>query len=73
MSGRRLATLVATAAMGMGTAVGMAACGDDERGSVEVEGAGTATTGTGTAAETVGTAAETAPSATETTGTTTSP
>ena len=35
-----MATLVATAAMGMGTAVGMAACGDDERGSVEVEGAG---------------------------------
>ena len=46
------------AVLGAGAAVGAAACGDDERGGVEVEGAttgdGAGTTGTGTGTSSTG-------------------
>ena len=57
---RRTATLAIAAALGGGSALGIAACGEDRSGDVKFEGdTGTNTTGTGT--ETTGT---------ETTGTT---
>jgi hypothetical protein len=40
---RKAGILLVTAALGFGAAIGAAACGDDDRGSVDVEG------GTGTA------------------------
>ena len=60
------------AALGGGTALGMAACGEDRSGDVQFEGeTGTGTTGTGaTGTGTTGTTGETG---TEATGTETSP
>jgi hypothetical protein len=61
---RKVGIWLVTVALGLGTAMGAAACGDDDRGSVEVEG-GTGTGGTGTAGtattRTATTATETAP------------
>ncbi|HEX6585066.1 MAG TPA: hypothetical protein VF056_15805 [Thermoleophilaceae bacterium] len=53
---RTTATLVIAAALGTGSAIGVAACGEDREGDVQFQdGTGTETTGTGTAAETTGT------------------
>jgi hypothetical protein len=74
---RRTATVAIAAALGGGTAIGVAACGEDREGDVKFEnGTGTETTGTETTGttgtETTGTTgAET--TGTETTGTETSP
>jgi hypothetical protein len=69
---RKTATVVIAATLGTGSAIGVAACGEDRRGDVQFEdGTGTETTGTGT--ETTGTATETTGTATETTGTETTP
>ncbi len=55
---RKTATLVIAAALGTGSAIGVAACGEDREGDVQFQdGTGTETTGTGT--ETTGTEAET--------------
>jgi hypothetical protein len=60
---RKTATVVIAATLGTGSAIGVAACGEDRSGDVQFEeGTGTETTGTGT--ETTGT---------ETTGTETTP
>jgi hypothetical protein len=71
---RKAGILLVTAALGFGAAIGAAACGDDDRGSVDVEGGtgtgGTATGGTGTAG--TGTAA-TGTVGTQTGGTGTAP
>ena len=70
---RKTATVVAAAALGIGAAIGVAACGEDRSGDVNFEdGTGTETTGTGTEATGTGTetTGETAP---ETTGTETTP
>jgi hypothetical protein len=65
---RKAGTLILTAALGAGAAVGVGACGE-ERGGVEIEG-GTGTDATGTA----GTGTGTVPTApTETERTTTAP
>ena len=60
---RRLTVMAVGLALGAAGGFGVAACGDDERGGVEVEGSGTGATGTatgaGTAPETTGTGAET--------------
>jgi hypothetical protein len=62
---RKTATLAIAAALGTGSAIGIAACGEDREGEVTIEdGGGTDTSGTGTAAT------ETTP---ETTPTETSP
>ena len=63
---RKTATVAIAAALGGGTAIGLAACGEDRDGDVKFEGGtGTETTGTGTTGtETTGT---------ETTGTETAP
>jgi hypothetical protein len=67
---RKTATVVIAATLGTGSAIGVAACGEDRGGDVQFEdGTGTETTGTGT--ETTGTATET--TGTETTGTETTP
>jgi hypothetical protein len=75
---RRAGTLVVAIALGAGSALGAAACGDEERGDVQFEGdtGGTATGGTSTAGtETAGTetsgteTAETETAATEPTTT----
>jgi hypothetical protein len=69
---RKTATLVIAAALGTGSAIGVAACGEDREGDVQFEdGTGTETTGTGT--ETTGTAAEATGTEAETTGTETTP
>jgi hypothetical protein len=62
---RKIGLLLATAALGVGAAVGVAACGEDREGDVQFEdGTGTAGTGTaGTATEGTATA-ETAESET---------
>ena len=73
---KRTATLAVAAALGGGSALGIAACGEDRSGDVQFEGeTGTGTTGTGTTGtETTGTeTAETETAETETTGTETSP
>jgi hypothetical protein len=63
---RKTATVVIAATLGTGSAVGVAACGEDRNGDVQFEdGTGTETTGTGT-----GTTGETEA---ETTGTETTP
>ena len=69
---RKTATIAIAAALGGGTALGMAACGEDRSGDVQFEGeTGTGTTGTGaTGTGTTGTTGETG---TEATGTETSP
>lgn len=56
------------AVVGAGAAVGMAACGDDERGGVEVEGTTTAPGGATAGTDTVGTDT-TGPVGTDTVGT----
>ena len=63
---RKTATVMIAAALGGGSALGVAACGEDRSGDVKFEGdTGTNTTGTGTTGtETTGT------TGTETTGTT---
>jgi hypothetical protein len=60
---RKLGIVVAAAALGVGSAVGVAACGEDREGDVQFEGdtgtAATDTVGTGTVGiGTVGTATE---------------
>jgi hypothetical protein len=74
---RRTATVAIAAAVGCGSALGIAACGEDRSGDVTFEGdtgtntTGTSTTGTGTTGtETTGTTGTTR---TETTGTETTP
>jgi hypothetical protein len=48
---RKTATLAIAAALGTGSAIGIAACGEDREGEVTIEdGGGTDTSGTGTAA-----------------------
>ena len=71
---RKTATVAIAAALGCGSALGVAACGEDRSGDVTFEGdtgtntTGTSTTGTGTTGtETTGT------TRTETTGTETTP
>jgi hypothetical protein len=59
---RKIGILLATAALGVGAAVGVAACGEDREGDVQFED-GTGTAGTGTAGEGTATA-ETAESET---------
>ena len=68
MDRNRLVVGIVTAALGGASALGVAACGDDDEGRVEIEGG---TTGTGTAATTTtpGTVPETTPTAPETTPT----
>jgi len=68
---RRTATIAIAAALGGGSALGIAACGEDRSGDVKFEGdTGTNTTGTGTTGtETTGTET-TGTTGTETTGTT---
>jgi len=64
---RKTATIVISAALGSGAAIGVAACGEDRSGDVQFEnGTGTETTGTGT--ETIGTGTEATGTGTETTG-----
>jgi hypothetical protein len=66
---RKTATVVIAAALGTGTAIGIAACGEDREGDVTFEnGGGTETSGTGTE-----TGAATGTTGTETTPTETSP
>jgi hypothetical protein len=65
---RKTATLVITATLGTGAAIGVAACGEDRSGDVQFEdGTGTETTPTGTGTENTGTTEA------ETTGTETTP
>jgi len=55
MDRRQVVAVVAGAALGIGAGFGVAGCGDEERGGVEVEGAATDPSGaatTGTEAET---------------------
>jgi hypothetical protein len=62
---RKTATVAALAALGGGSALGIAACGEDRSGDVKFEGdTGTGTTGTGTTGTST---AGTATTATETT------
>ena len=70
---RKTATIVISAALGTGAAIGAAACGEDRSGEVQFEnGTGTETTGTGT--EATGTGTETTgETEAETTGTETTP
>ena len=70
---RKTATIVISAALGTGAAIGVAACGEDRSGDVQFEnGTGTETTGTGT--EATGPSTETTgETEAETTGTETSP
>ena len=51
---RKTTTLVIAAALGTGSAIGVAACGEDREGDVQFQN-GTGTETTGTAAETTGT------------------
>ena len=70
---RRTTTVAVSAALGIGSAAAVAACGEDREGDVQFEG-GTGTETTGTATETAPT--ETTPTettGTETTGTETTP
>ena len=79
MSRRRGALLAVSSVLGLAAALGAAGCGDDERGGVEVQGAGTSTSGgsatttapAGTTTAPAGT--DTAPAGTETTGTSPEP
>jgi iron uptake system component EfeO len=48
MAGRTWLVVGVSAALGFGVALGVGACGDDDRGSLEIEGGTTGTTGTGT-------------------------
>ena len=68
---KRTATIAVAAALGGGSALGIAACGEDRSGDVQFEGdTATGTTGTGTTGTET---AETETTGTETTGTETSP
>jgi hypothetical protein len=73
---RKTATVAIAAALGTGSAIGVAACGEDREGDVQFEnGTGTETSATGTetggATGTTGTSgAETTPTGTTPTGTT---
>ena len=73
---RKTATIVVAATLGTGAAIGVAACGEDRGGDVQIEdGTGTESTGTGTGAtgtETTGTET-TGKTEAETTGTETTP
>jgi hypothetical protein len=65
---RKTVTVVVAAALGGGSALGIAACGEDRSGDVKFEGdTGTPTAGTGTSTTGAGTTGA------ETTGTTTTP
>ena len=64
MSGRAWLAVVVSGLAGFGVALGVGACGEDDRGSVTIEG-GTGTTGTGTTG--TGTTGTDAQSTTETT------
>jgi hypothetical protein len=69
---RKTATLAIAAALGTGSAIGIAACGEDREGEVTIEdGGGTDTSGTGT--ETGAATSTTGTAPTETTPTETSP
>ena len=69
---RKTATLAIAAALGTGSAIGFAACGEDREGEVTIEdGGGTDTSGTGT--ETGAATSTTGTAPTETTPTETSP
>jgi hypothetical protein len=69
---RKTATLAIAAALGAGSAIGIAACGEDREGEVTIEdGGGTDTSGTGT--ETGAATSTTGTAPTETTPTETSP
>jgi hypothetical protein len=69
---RRTATLAIAAALGSGTAIGVAACGEDREGDVQFQdGTGTETAATG--AETGAATATTGTTGTETTPTETTP
>jgi hypothetical protein len=69
---RKTATLAIAATLGAGTAIGIAACGEDREGDVQFEnGTGTETTGTGT--ETGAATATSGATAPETSPTETSP
>jgi hypothetical protein len=69
---RKTATLAIAAALGTGSAIGSAACGEDREGEVTIEdGGGTDTSGTGT--ETGAATSTTGTTATDTTPTETSP
>lgn len=46
MDGRRIAAVLVAGTLGAGAAAGIAACGEDREGSVEVEGGTTGTAGT---------------------------
>jgi hypothetical protein len=73
---RKAGIVAVSAALGFGASLGVAACGEDREGEVQIEGGttGTGTTGTGTAgAETTGTGTagtDTAPTETARTETT---
>jgi hypothetical protein len=63
---RKTATFVIAAALGTGSAIGVAACGEDREGDVQFQdGTGTETTGTGT--ETSASTGTTGTTGTETT------
>jgi hypothetical protein len=64
---RKTATLAIAAALGSGTAIGVAACGEDREGDVQFQG------GTGTETAATGTETGAATSTTGTTGTETTP
>jgi iron uptake system component EfeO len=66
MSGRAWLVVLASGVIGFGAALGVGACGEDDNGSVTIEGGTTGTTGTGTVG-TVGT--DTAPTTIDTTAT----
>jgi hypothetical protein len=69
---RKTATLAIAAALGTGSAIGIAACGEDREGEVTIEdGGGTDTSGTGK--ETGAATSTTGTAPTETTPTETSP
>jgi len=71
---RKTATVAIAAALGSGSAIGVAACGEDREGDVKFEGGtGTETTGTETTGTTGAEATGTERTGTETTGTETGP
>ncbi len=63
MKSGRGALLAVSVVLGVAAGLGAAACGEDRRGGVEVEGAGTGTTGGGSDPATTATTPATTPSA----------
>ena len=66
---KRVIVMGVTAALGAGAAFGVAACGDEERGTVEIEGGTTGTAGTVGTAPTGPSTLDELPTAPETTPT----